>query len=819
MPSRDAVLQDVRYSVRTMRRAPGFSAIAIGSSALGVGACTVIFAVLNVALFKPLPVDDPGRLMSLSELDRRSGEAGSELSFPDFRDLRQARSFEGVAAVDPLVPASIGARGDPQRHWGAIVSANYFAVVKPGFTVGRGFDASRDDLPGEPPAIVLSHGLWQSRFGADRKIVGRTISINKRDATVTGVTAAGFHGTAVGLASEFWIPFSMIDEIESRIGKITENRQRFWLAAVARLRPDVDSRAASAELDVLAQTLNTTFGRDDSRGFHLERAGQIDPRLRRMALAVFSLALVAAGLILLTACANVANLLLGRASIRRREVAARMALGASRGRLVRQLLTESLVLALPGGVGGWAIAAYGASLAGYFRTPLGWPLDLSISLDYRVFLFCVGLSIVTGITFGLVPALRATRPDLVADLKADPHSVATTGRIGLRGGLVALQVAVCTLLLVCTGLFHRSLQAARGIDVGLTNRNVLLLAFDPSLDRRDDPQSRQLLRDILERSRAAAGIESATLTTEVPLTLIVNNSNFLPAEKAGDPQARRIRTDIYTVGPNFFATMGIAVLAGDDFRFDPAVSGRPAIVNDAFARVAFPNQSPIGQRIVGDGKTLNIVGLVATAKSRTIGEAARPSIYLPILNEYSAAHARRGVTLVVKTRDAAVAHAAQLRDIVRGVDPSLAVFDVRTMESHINDAMIVPRLADSISTVAGLVALAIATIGVYGVISVAVARRRRELGIRLAIGARPSEILVMIVKQGMTLAFIGTAVGFLVALSVARFAASLLYGVRPTDPFTFVAVPLCLLAVALAACVVPARAAARLDPFEVLRSE
>ena len=819
-PSLDALLQDIRYAVRTMRRAPGFAALAVGSSALGIGACSVIFAILNVALLKPLPVDEPARLLSLSEIDRRTGEAGNELSYPDFLDLRHARSFESMTASDSLLSASIGSQGDPQRHWGALVTANYFAVVRPGFTAGRGFDVSRDDKPGEPRVVVLSHDLWQRQFGGDPDIVGRTVLINTRAATVVGVTEAGFRGTDVGVVSQFWIPFSMIDEIESRQGPVSQNRQRHWLSAVARLRPGVDVQTARAELDVIARTLNSTFARgDQSRGFHVERAGQIDPRLRRMALTLFSLVLGATALVLLTGCANVANLLLGRASARRREIAARMALGASRGRLVRQLLTESLMLSLLGGVGGWIIAAYGASLMGRVRIPFGWPLDLSVSLDYRVVFFCIGLSILTGIVFGLMPALRATRPDLVTDLKADARGMTGAGSLGVRNALVVAQVAICTLLLLCTGLFLRSLQAARGMDVGLSNRNLLLLAFDPALDRRSDPQARRLLRDILEQAHAVPGVESATLTTDVPLTLIINNSRFVPEERAADSKSRRIAADIYTVGPRFFETMGISFLAGDDFHFDQVAAERIAIVNEAFVRAAFPNESVLGRRILGDGKRLQIVGVVATAKSRTIGEAPRPSIYLPILNEYTAAQAFRGVTLVVKTRDAAATSAGPIRDVIRRVDPSLAVFDVRTMESHVSDALLMPRLAGVLSAIAGCIGLALATIGVYGVISFAVARRRREIGIRLAVGAQPREVLTMILKQGLTLAFVGTLLGFLAGLSVTRFAASLLYGVNPRDTITFVAVPVLLTSVALLACLLPARAAARLDPVEVLRSE
>jgi predicted permease len=537
-----------------------------------------------------------------------------------------------------------------------------------------------------------------------------------------------------------------------------------------------------------------------------------------MAVTLFSIAASVAALVLLAACANVANLLLGRASARRREIAARMALGASRRRLLRQLLTESLVLAFCGGLGGWLVAVYVASFFGRLRTPLGWPLDLSVRVDYRVLLFCLALSMVTAVAFGLVPALRATRLDLIAEVRGGPGDSRARDRYGLRHGLVVAQVAICTVLLLCMGLFLRSLQATRGLDLGLSGRNLLLLAFDPGLDHRSDAQSRQLLRDILEQSQAVAGVESATLTSAVPLTFIISNSRFRSLESAGDPQAARVRTDIYAVGPGFFQTLGIPFMAGQEFPAGEAAAGR-AIVNDAFARAAFPGQSPLGRRVVGDGKNLEIVGIVSTAKSRTIGEDPRPIIYLPILDAYSSSETPRGVTLVVKTRDAAANHAGPVREAIRRADPSLAVFDVRTFESHLADALIVPRLTWGLSAVAGCVGLALATIGVYGVMSFMVARRRRELGIRLAIGARPREVLVMVLRRGFTLAGLGLALGLAAAFGVTRFAASLLYVVDPTDPVTFVAVPLFLMSVALAACLLPARAAARLDPVDVLKSE
>jgi predicted permease len=402
----------------------------------------------------------------------------------------------------------------------------------------------------------------------------------------------------------------------------------------------------------------------------------------------------------------------------------------------------------------------------------------------------------------------------VTNLKRDP--AANRGRFTVRNLLVVAQVAICTVLLVCMGLFLRSLRHARSLETGLHARNLVLVSFDPTLDRRSDQESKQLLRDILDRTRATPGVEDATLTTAVPLTLIVNNSAFVAADAPRDGRAS-IDTDIYSIGPRFFATMGIPFVAGEDFRKAEDRS-RVAIVNDAFARAAFPGQSPIGRRVLGDGKALDIIGIVATANSRSVGESPRPTIYLPLLSEYSARDVLRGVTLAAKVEPTAGAFAS-LQASIHEVDPSLALFDVRTLESHVDEALILPRMTWVVSAVAGATGLLLATIGVYGVISFAVVGRRRELGIRLAVGAKPGEILLMILKQGGALALTGIVLGSAAALGVTRFTASLLYGISPFDPITFSIVPIVLLLVAVMACMVPARAASRLDPVEVLRSE
>ena len=812
--------RDLQYAVRWLVRTPGFAVLVAGSTALGIAAALVIAAMLNAALFASLPVARPDRLVSVSEIDRRTGTAGNELSYPDFLDLRRVTTLAGVAALSPFLPASIDPHTDPQRHWGALATANYFEVVRPHFAAGRGFDPARDDTSGAPPVVVVSHRLWQSRFGAAPDVVGRTVAINGRPATVIGVTAAGFSGTEVGVVPEFWIPFSMLGDLEARMGPISRNRGRHWLDVVGRLRSGVDVAAARAELEVLATTLNQTFanGRQD-RGFYVERAGRLQPELRGMAATAFAIAIGMTGLMLLTGCANAANLVLGRASHRAREIAVRMALGASRGRVVRQLVAESVVLSLVGGAAGWVVAWYVCALIGFARAPLGWPLEFTISLDARVFLFAFALSLVTGVAFGLIPALRATRTDLVAALKTGGPTTTLGGPIRLRHTLVVAQVAVCAVLLVCSGLALRSLAAARAVNVGVTSRGVMLAGFDPGMSGRSDEDARRLLRGVLERAQAVPGIEAATLTSAVPLTFIIDNSRFVADERAKDQAAERVRTDIYLVGPRFFETLGIAISEGAAGEVDGLASTGGAIINEAFSRAVFPDGQPMGRRFRGDGRLLTVAGVVTTVKSRTVGEAPRPAIYLPILTDYLGARTQRGVTLVVKARDGATVQAEPLRQAIRAEDPSLAVFDVRSMETHVRDALIGPRLMWGVSATAAGLGLSLAIVGVYAVVRFGVALRRRELGIRLAIGARPRELVTMVLRQGITLAVIGTLVGVLAASALTRFAASLLYGITPTDPVTFIVVSALLMAVAVVACAIPARSAARLDPVDVLRTD
>src|ERR1039458_6498113 len=478
----------------------------------------------------------------------------------------------------------------------------------------------------------------------------------------------------------------------------------------------------------------------------VERAGQINPGVRKTIVVFFLMLLGVAALVQGTACANVANLLLARASARRKEIAIRLAIGAGRGRLVRQLLIESVMLALLGGIAGYAIAQLGASGIGRSRIPLSLPVDFSISLDYRVMLFSMALSGLTGVVFGLVPALRATRPDLTGALKDERVSIGQSRRFGLRNLLVVAQVAICTVLLICSGLFLRSLYSARNIDIGLGRRNLLMMAFDPSLNRYSPGETRRIVDAILEGGRTIPGVESATLSSSVPLNLEGTQNSFVP--EADGREQNPIRADIYSVAPRFFETFGIRMIDGEDFR--PGVPSEDiVIVNQALAGQAFPNQSPIGRRISYLGRTVRITGLVATTKSRTIGEDPHPCLYFPIARDLRGNDSLTGITLVLRTRGNPAGYAPLVRQTIRNIEPALAVFDIRTMDTQISKALFLPGVAAFLFGLAGFMGLLISTVGIYGVVSFAVARRTKEIGVRMALGAGRAQVLGMVLKQGL----------------------------------------------------------------------
>ncbi len=815
------LVQDCVFAIRTMRKQPGFAAVAILSSAFGIGACSLMFGIANFALFRPLPAEDPSRLMSVSGKNLRRGKIGTSLAYPDFEDLRQAHSFRDIAAFFQFMPGTISSHGEPQRYWGSVTTANYFDVVRPAFVAGRGFDAAKDDNKGEAPVAVLSYRLWRSRFGADRAIIGRSIELNRRKVTVVGITSPEFRGTELMFFSDFWVPFSMLDSLaEAGMGgDRLHDRGGQWLGAVARLRDGVSQDEAASEIEVIGKRLSAAYPTSNrDRAFYIERAGQAHPGFRKMIVVFFLMLLSVSAMVLFTACANVANLLLARAAARQKEIATRLAIGAGRGRLVRQLLTESVMLALLGGIAGFAMAELGAGSIGRSRIPLHMPVDFSVALDYRVMLFCMALSALTGVVFGLIPALRATLPDLTGGLKDEHVSIGQSRRFGLRNLLVVAQITICMVLLICSGLFLRSLYSARNIDIGLAHRNVLLVGFDPSLNRYSTGETRRIVDAILDGTRAIPGVESVSLGSNVPLDMEGTQNSFAPEGEMAGAEKNSLLADIYSVAPRFFETLGIRMIAGEDFR--PGLPSEDiVIINQALADKAFPKQNPIGRRISYLGRTVRIAGLVATTKSRSIGEDPRACLYFPFARDLRGNDSLTGVTLMVRTRGNPASYAPLVRRAIRDIDPALALFDVRTMDSQVSTALFPARVAAFLFGLAGFMGLLISVVGIYGVVSFGVARQTKEIGVRMALGARREQVLGMVLKQGFVLTAAGSTIGLGLALAASRIASSLLYGVSPTDPLTFLLVPMLLLLVALVACLVPARRAASLDPIRALRYE
>ena len=816
------LVQDITIAVRTLARRPGTAIVPVLSSSLAISACSLIVGIANVALFRPLPVADSSRLMSIDAQNLKTGDVGSAMSYPDYLDLTTVRSFENAAAYFPMTPAALSFDGtEPRRCWGTIATANYFDVVRPGFALGRGFDRARDDTPGAPPVIILSHHLWLSRFGGDPALIGGTIMVNGRSVTLLGVTEPGFRGTDVGMVSEFWIPLSMRDLVipmlpANRLDPFAD-RDAKWLFTLGRLATGATREQADAELRVAGERLAAAYpATNRDRGFRVERAGQLVPPVRRAMLVFFILLLTVCGLVLLTACANIANLLLARATARHKEMATRRAIGAGSARLVRQLLTESMLLSLMGGALGYIIAGIGARSFGRMQLPMALPVDFSVSLDYRVLAVCTALSLLTGIVFGLTPALHAVRQNLVSGLKDQPVRLGRSRGWNVRNILMISQVAICIVLLVCSGLFLRTLNSARTADTGMAHRNLVLIGFDPFLQGNGSDRGDHL-NALLRQVRSVPGVESAAISTTVPLSL-AGVSGRVHGDGRLDQADRGLDSDLYDISPGFFGTVGIPFIAGEDFQ--PAdANGEVAILNQAAAERLFHGANPIGRRVqVNDRRMLRVVGIVATAKSRMMVEALRPSVYTPLAGG-AASHSITGVTLLVRTRGNPAAFVSPVSNAMHEVDRGLPLFDIRTMEQQIDNALLLQRAGAFLFGLAGLIGLVIAGAGLYGLVSFLVARQSREIGIRMALGARRGQILAGVLGKGLRMTAAGSAVGLPLAALLSRGIGSLLYGVSPTDGLTFASVTLFLLLTALAACILPALKAANIAPAISIRVE
>jgi macrolide transport system ATP-binding/permease protein len=819
------IWQDLRYGARMLLKQPGFTLIAVITLALGLGANTAIFSLVDKVMIRKLPVDEPERVVVVSATSSRG--LSTAFTYPDFADYRDGNQvFEGLVCYTQRA-LTLNDGGQAERIQGLIVSGNYFTALRVQPTPGRGFLPEEDKTRGLRPVIVLSHGLWQRRFGADPALVGKTVNLNGYSFTVVGIAPPEFIGTIPGSAPDVYVPI-MMQGLVSPSWKFDplfgpRSRGLAWLEVMGRLKPGVSREQATAAMNALGSQIAKANPNADGTPrfepkFTLEDGSRGNTSLLRDLRFPLQMLMATVGLILLIACANVANLLLARAGARQKEIAVRLAVGAGRGRLIRQLLTESLLLAALGGGAGLALAASISGLVVSYTPPNTFStLTLDNRLDWRVLGFTLGISLLTGLLFGLAPALSASRLDLVSALKDESTRGGTVRRLSLRNLLVVGQVALSLIVLVGAGLCVRSLQKLQAIDAGFDASKVLVMSTDVSLSGYNNERGLRFYTELQERIRVLRGVESASLAAQLPLgaaiSATVKADGYIP--KPGED----LNPDFNIIGPDYFRTMKIPLLDGREFgQSDTTTAPQVAIINETAARRYWPNQNPLGRRLIlgraPDEEVREVVGVIKDSKYRQLTEQVRPTVYVPLAQDY-----RANMALHVRATGEPEAMLAVVRREAQAMDANLPLYNIKTLEEQRNSSLYTSRLAATLLTVFGLLALLLAAVGLYGVMAYAVNRRTREIGIRLALGAQGRDVLRQMLGEGMTLVMIGVALGLAGALTLTRLMKALLFGVSATDLQTFSVIAVLLLMVALLACWLPARRATKVDPLVALRSE
>ena len=809
----DTLWRDLTYTLRRLSRAPSLVFVVLLSIGLGIAANSTIFSLVSKFVLELPPVGGPSTLVTIYRTYDR-GRCCNNLPAPVYRDLRtQTQSFSGVSAYYEIVPASISSAGEPERLWGQAVTENYFDVAQLRMAAGRGFAANECHAP----VIVIGYRLWQQRFAGDTSILGRPLTLSGHPYTIIGVAPPGFHGLDQILDPQFWVPLGDLQQLAANAPK-EESRHTQWLRLAARLKPGVTHVQAAQELNIIAERLAHAHPESDKgTGFLIEPAGSLNPRDKKT-LQLFLTALSAVALIVLSiACANVANLLLAQGAQRQREIAVRLALGATRAQLLRQLLLESILLALAGGMLGVLLSVWATWALSSFRLPVPVSMDLSVHVDWRVLVYTFFLSLFAGFLCGFVPAWTASRPLMPNALKGEEALARPGHRFNLRSLLVVAQITLSLILLCAAGLFLRSLQSASRIDAGFRSRGVVMMAMDPQLHGYTPERSVQLLSLARQRIAALPGVISATTTDGVPLSMGHRSDGFtVPGRPT--PQGENV-VELYMAGPDYFSTLGIPRISGRDLGEENPSVPRVGVVNQQFVRHYFQNDNPIGQTVNGAGMLYQIVGVVKDTKSRTIGEDQRPVLYRSINQTIGPDASPDGYTLMARYEGDPAALIAAMQHEIHSLDPALAIFNIQTMEEHMRAALFLPRLVGTLFTVFGVSGLLLALIGLYGVMSYSVSQRTHEIGVRMALGARATQVQSMIIHRGIRLVIVALAIGLPLALAIARLTTSLLYGVHPWDVATFTIVPALLVAVALVACWIPSRRASHVDPIAALRME
>ena len=816
----DNMIQDLRYGVRMLAKRPGFTLVAVLSLALGLGANTAIFSLVNTLLLRPLPVHQPEQLVALNSAGEGRGMF-SNFSYLNYRDLRDRNSVFSDLIGYRIAPLNVSHDGINERRWGYQVTGNYFAALGINAAQGRLLSKDDDRTQGAHPVVVIGHQYWQQSYGGAPDVVGKEMIVNGGRYTIIGVAPAGFLGTEIAAAAELWFPLMMQPQLEQGSNAL-DRRGSEMLFVQGRLKPGVSQLQAQTELTNLAAQLEGEFP-DDNAGkrIALSSPGLFGNSMRGSLLGFVGALMGVVGAVLLLACLNLANLLLARAAERRREIAVRLALGASRWRLVRQLLTESLLLACGGGLLGLLPALWLVDLLKAFKLPPNVPVVFAIQVDYRVYLFTFLLSLVTGVLFGLLPAWQATKGDLIPALKDESPSWRGSQQ-SLRGswmksGLIVVQIALSLILLIGGGLMVRALQQANGLKLGYEPRQAGELSFDLRLQGYPGAQRREFQKRLLERVSAMPGVKAVGLADLLPVDLHFSRTSVYLDGVTPERNARVPSAMYNLVSPGYFQAMGTRMLQGRDFTpQDNEPSAQVAIINESFARRFFPGQNPRGQQFSLENSNsvkVQVVGIVEDGKYANLNEEARPYVARPMWQVGSGA-----TSVVVRTDTDLPSLMSSVRREVLELDPYLPI-STTTLVERLSLPLLPARLTASLLAGFGLLALALAAIGIYGVMSYGVTQRTHEIGVRMALGAQKADVIKLIIGQGFTLTFLGVAFGLLAAIVLTRLMKSLLFGVNATDPLTFMLVALLLTAVALLACFLPARRAARVEPLKALRHE
>ncbi|HVN08886.1 MAG TPA: ABC transporter permease [Patescibacteria group bacterium] len=820
----DNLIQDFRYALRLLRKSPGFTLVALLTLALGIGANTTIFTVVNAVLLRPLPVEDPERLVAVLGTDVKNSTAQQQflpMSNLNYQDLRDQNDMLSGMAAFTGTGVSLSGGGNPEQLNATLASYNYFQVLGVHALVGNTFDPEQAKKQGGYPVAVLSYGLWQRRFGSDHGIVGKSITLNQQPFTVIGVAPKSFQGIFVGPGPDLWIPDAEHDQVLTGLNKQWfMERRPLVMFAFGRLKPGVTLEQAQANLQTIATQLSQEYPNDNAgRNVRLLPLAQttVGPNGRDLFVKAGILLMTVVGLVLLIACANLANLLLARGADRRRELAVRMSLGATKGRLVTLMLSESFLLAVIGGGAGLAVASGFRTALLAFRPPFLKPENIDLSMDSRVLLFTLGVALLTAFAFGMLPAWQAIRFSVNETLKeGGGRSGSAGGRHKLRSALVVVEVVLSMIALVGSGLFLSSLHNAEQIDPGFETKNMLVMNFDLGAQNYKEEQGQEFYRRLMERLRAMPQVKDASVAAQAPLAGGFARTVFPEGVDQND-RRNGILTSVNQVDTEYFKTTGTPILHGRGF-LETDRDGAPlvAVVNQAFADKFFPNQDALGKRFRCWGETwiLEIVGVATTAKINTLGEDPTPAFYLPMLQHYSP-----DVTLHVRTAGDPMAALPTVRAAVQELDRQLPLTQVQTISQLLDQALWAARFGASLLLIFGLLALGLAAIGIYGVMSYNVQQRKQELGIRMALGAQKRDVMRLVLGQGLWLAGGGAVAGLALAFFMARGISALLFGVHALDPATFLGVPLLLIGVALVACYIPARRATRVDPIVALRYE